>query len=686
MISAPPFREVSRRWEAWSKIGASEHALRGIRFGVQLPWTHLLHGPCRMSRPYPLLGAHQEFAQSEIQRWMDLGYIEEISRGEAMRGTCVSSCFVVEGPKLRLVIDYKVPNLHLDAPKFRMDQLQDLAPHLRRGDSLIKFDIKDAFYHLRYRQSDRKHLLFRLGNRFFSPLAMNCGLCPAPFLFTKFLRPFIQQLRKGGHRVISYIDDVAGAPRPSLLSSGRKVASAEDALQARVEATQLAERLGLSLHPIKQDFSGTQRLEILGIMVDSRKGTYTLSDTKLEKIRQSAMAVMRESARNKRLVSARHLRSFAGLCQSAILAVPGTRLYLRPIWDCLEDKLAGKVRLPHSTRPSLRFFGDLKNSAHLGRPIWSSPTDQRGKLHVDASLSGWGAVFQNRPARGLFSTTENQEYRNISDKETLALIKAIETFGPEAVALRLTHLDVHSDSAVTMYRTNSLFSATRQGVHLLKHLQRVLHRLGLTIWLWHIPSVFNLFADRMSRLRSAYDWDLTDDAEKWILRTGPVSQHHFAGPTSTLTSLDRQTCPAAWSQLSNPYSSPWAEDSVISPPPHRVQQAIDWALGLRPLRRLRFVVPSWAGQLWFQHLRTIAVDKGMLPYPTWTRPDGAISSWRGHMFTLTPTLSQDLEVYHSSHQPSHHLQLTTIGPSSASLPVSAKEPASPASQHAQAPL
>jgi hypothetical protein len=62
--------------------------------------------------------------------------------------------------KQRLVIDYMVVNECLEKSTFRMDQLSDLAPVLRREDYMFKADMQDAYYHLRLRKSDKPYLDF----------------------------------------------------------------------------------------------------------------------------------------------------------------------------------------------------------------------------------------------------------------------------------------------------------------------------------------------------------------------------------------------------------------------------------------------------------------------------------------------------------------------------------------------
>jgi Reverse transcriptase (RNA-dependent DNA polymerase) len=210
---------------------------------------------------------------------------EEITEADARRVGLVVSGFVVHGSEPRVVIDYTTQNEVLESRKFWMDTLADLAPQLRPGDSLIKADVQDAYYHLRLRRCDRDKLLFRTAGRFFRPLALNCGLSAAPWLFTNFLRPVVQELRRQGHRIIFYLDDLSGAPQTECVDTP---ASPADATRAGQEIQCLFAELGLKLQPTKTYCSGKHALELLAIVVDTRRQLHLLSPEKLRQISQSA--------------------------------------------------------------------------------------------------------------------------------------------------------------------------------------------------------------------------------------------------------------------------------------------------------------------------------------------------------------------------------------------------------------
>jgi hypothetical protein len=165
----PPFVAVGRAYQAWADIGASPWLVRQLRFGLQLPWNRKPRSS--RAREYNLSLADLAFARREVQRWVEVGYCREANGADIRalwRAGSVSTAFVtVSAMKQRLVIDYSLVNECLNERSFRMDQLSDLSPSLRREDCLFKADIKDAYCHLRLRDADKHKLLlaFRVGGK-----------------------------------------------------------------------------------------------------------------------------------------------------------------------------------------------------------------------------------------------------------------------------------------------------------------------------------------------------------------------------------------------------------------------------------------------------------------------------------------------------------------------------------------
>jgi hypothetical protein len=367
VMGSAPFARVAAHEEKWQQIGATPTLLRWIRYEVLLPWTGV---PRRgVLREYPLPPDDYRFASSEMDRWVREGFAEEISEAEARTIGLVVSGFVLHGAKRRVVVDYTTQNEVLGARKFKIETLADLAPQLRPGKAPFKADVQDAYYHLRLRRCDRDKLLFRIAGRWFRALALNCGLSPAPWLFTKFLRLVVQELRRQGHRVISYLDDLSGAPRTA---KGDTPVSHADAARAGREIRPLFGKLGLKLHPTKTDFQGKHALELPRIMVDTRRQLYLLFSSKLPKISQPARLRLK-AIRHKRRCGLCDIQRFCGLGNSVYLAVTDARLHLRALFDCASTATPSRrVMLYHQSLRDLAWWGELPTNVHVGRGIWDA--------------------------------------------------------------------------------------------------------------------------------------------------------------------------------------------------------------------------------------------------------------------------------------------------------------------------
>jgi hypothetical protein len=119
-------------------------------------------------------------ACGEVLRWTKAGYCHRATTAELSdikQGGRVSPALVITAArKSRLFIDYTVVNECLEDRTFRMDQLSDLAPSLRRDYCLFKAKIQDAYYHLRLRKEDQIYLAFSLAGVVYVPACLNYGL------------------------------------------------------------------------------------------------------------------------------------------------------------------------------------------------------------------------------------------------------------------------------------------------------------------------------------------------------------------------------------------------------------------------------------------------------------------------------------------------------------------------------
>jgi ribonuclease HI len=668
-MESSPFARVAAHAHKWQQIGASPTLIRMIKYGVLLPWTgQPRHG---IRREYPLLPEDYRFAFNEMDRWIAEGFAEEISEAEARKVGLVVSGFVVHGSKPRVVIDYTTQNEVLGSRKFRMDTLADLAPQLKPGDVLFKADVQDAYYHLRLRRCDRDKLLFRIAGRFFRPLALNCGLSAAPWLFTKFLRPVVQELRRQGHRLISYLDDLSGAPRTDCPDTPSTPADAE---RAGREIRRLFTELGLSLHPTKTDFSGKQALELLGIVVDTRRQLYLLSPEKLRKIASAARLFRQSCIRRKRRCSLRDLQRFCGLANSANLAVTDARLYLRALFNCSSAATSSRqVTLCHQSLRDLTWWSNLPTNIHVGRAIWD--VTPSATLVTDASMEGWGAVMHSHgkrevslqltptsttntsllqnlgasvPARGLFIPTDAEPV-SINQRELLAAILGLSTFLQVARSL---HVNLLSDSQVSLAVVRNWTSRSPRLMALLRILRRLCEENGISLGLQYIPSVLNIWADKLSRCRDSSDWAITPFALAQIQGhlSRPILSQVFARRDTVIPNVSNfyspngtgMHDPAGHSLPAFDGQTPWPSSmglTLVTPTPAQA------GLVLRHLLHApsdaAVVIPDWPAQPWHQPSLHAASTTIQLVGPVWHRarhternPYYEQSEWSGRLLVF----------------------------------------------------
>ena len=240
----------------------------------------------------------------------------------------------------------------------KFETLKSVRHLARPEDWMISFDLEDGYHAIGIHPKHQKYMTFSLNGQLYSCASLPFGWSGSPAVFCRVMKVLTQTLRSpdlvptargpntpepsGGllHmlkrrgvsspqqlRILPYMDDyLAFFP------------SREEALRGRRQIELTLEYLGLSRNPKKGDWEPTQRLNHLGLTVDTLRGVFMLPPAKEAKIKQMARGLKAQAFRNRRLLPARLIAQFTGLCQSVYLACPAARLYLRALHDCLRQK------------------------------------------------------------------------------------------------------------------------------------------------------------------------------------------------------------------------------------------------------------------------------------------------------------------------------------------------------------
>jgi len=156
--------------------------------------------------------------------------------------------------------------------------------------------------------------------------SLNFGARASPLVFTKHMRTLVKYLRRHAIGVVIYLDDLA------FVIEG----SQEAAHRARDFIDRTITKAGLHRHPTKGQFLLASQVlhDHLGFRVDIPANLLSIPERRCNKVRQLAIALMCNSARNRRLVDTKLLQQFCGVACSMTRAVPAARLHLRSLYDC----------------------------------------------------------------------------------------------------------------------------------------------------------------------------------------------------------------------------------------------------------------------------------------------------------------------------------------------------------------
>jgi hypothetical protein len=258
---------------AWRAIGASEMVLQIVGEGLRL--TLLAH-PVEDDRQFPFTAAQLEWMGVELCRLMAAQAVEWMGQGDLrpLGIFLISPVFLVpkHGPKLwRLVIDQRRLNLCLAALRCKFESLATLIRLAGRGWWAITFDLAQGYHHISIHSDSCPWFGFRIGQDWYRYRVLPFGLRWSPWVFTKVIRTMVKSWRVLGVLVFVFVDDFA------------VVASSPEALRQirdTIISPSLAE-LGWVRETSKGQWEPSQRVEVMGLLLDLQEGLVSIPEPKL---------------------------------------------------------------------------------------------------------------------------------------------------------------------------------------------------------------------------------------------------------------------------------------------------------------------------------------------------------------------------------------------------------------------
>ena len=360
----------------WRVLTKDQWVLQTVTEGYHIP---LLSAPKQEVIPHSphFSSENQTLLQEEIQTLLEKQAIEIVP---LQTMGFYSSMFMVskkDGGQ-RPVINLKRLNNHVRSEHFKMESLHTVKSLLQKGDWMTKVDLKDAFFMVPLAQQFRHLLLFKVNAESFQFLCLPFGLCTAPRVLTKVLKPAVELLRTLGIRLVIYMDDM-------LLT-----ASSVQLIQEHTYiALFLLENLGFVINNQKSILTPCQQIKFLGMTVNSQSMELKLPGEKIKKIRTEARHLLATPN-----APARSLAQLLGKLNATSPALQMAPLFCRSLQMCLRQTLSANSQDYQSTITlSPQEIEDLQWWEHHltswnGRSL-ISPASMI-VIDSDASLQGWG--------------------------------------------------------------------------------------------------------------------------------------------------------------------------------------------------------------------------------------------------------------------------------------------------------
>lgn len=405
--------------------------------------------------------------------------------------------------KIRLIHDLSYPsvgsvNAEIDPEQFSLHYatIDDAAAYCVEFDVpfLAKLDLKDAYKHVAVSPLDWHLLGFQWGEsegqpQFYFSKVLNFGLRSAPALFDIFASTLsLFMFREGvSARICRYVDDfLVVAPSRSVCQQN---------LDVMLNTCHLA---GFEVQPSKVTVPD-QRVEFLGIVIDTRSWELSISPERVEEINTllSSWQVRKSSSK-------RELLSLVGKLAFAAKVVRSGRAFLGRLISLAKKvkHLHGRVRISAAARKDLTWWAtclSAHNGVYMFRPDW----DDSNVVHIftDASNVGFGGVCQDswfaiEYSGSLGSLVE----QSINWRELHAATRALLTWGPP---LKGRLIRFHVDNSAACGMLSRLYTPVTELMEFIRAWAMAIEVNDLKVSVVYISTHDNTAADQLSRAKVA---------------------------------------------------------------------------------------------------------------------------------------------------------------------------------------
>ena len=531
----------------------------------------------------------------EIDAMLRKGAIQKV---RSQRDQFLSNLFLVEKKEggNRPVINLKNLNAYLPYLHFKMEGLHLLKVMLQEKDYMCKVDLKDAYFCIPLHQTARKYVRFQWKGNIYQFLCLCFGLGPAPRLFTKLLKIPIALMRRLNVRIIIYLDDM-------LLMCQ----SVEKMLLARDTLLFLLQHLGFVINQTKSQLTPVQKIEFLGMEINSLDMTLNLPQQKVNSLIKQCQ-VVKENPR----ITVWRLSSLIGTLSSTAQAVLPAQLQLR----YLQQQLIESLRLNRTyqsyitlNQTSLQEIEWWISNLHSTNGTSIVLPTAKIVIQTDASIKGWGAHCLGQSVGGQWTSQESSQHINLLELKAvhLALLIFSKIRDMSAVHLQMDNMTALS-YLVRMGGTHS-----KELTSIAKEIWDFLLKKQIKITAEYLPGVLNTQADIASRhFHDSSEWLLSPQVFQQICQVwGRPDMDLFASRLFHQVPAYMAWRPDPYSQATDALQQKWSHLSPYAFPPFSLVGRVVAKVRAEKVCMV-LITPAWQTQPWYGQLLQMSVQTPIL--------------------------------------------------------------------------
>ncbi|XP_037637109.1 uncharacterized protein LOC119494940 [Sebastes umbrosus] len=523
---------------------------------------------------------------------------------------------------IRPILDLRRLNTYIKVLPFRMLHTRHILESIEQGEWFTTIDLKDAYFHVPICRAHWQFLRFAFQGQAYEFKVLPFGLSLSPRVFTRVVAAALSPLQRAGLKILPYLDDwlVCASSREQVMQhTGRVLAHVQS--------------LGFRVNLKKSNLEPRQETVFLGLCLNSLMMKASLTPQRVARI----LTVLRIFRLGKRLQLV-HFQRLLGLISAAVLVIPLGLLRARPLQRWLNafnlhprrDRHV-KLRVTQSCQRALSPWRDHKLLTQ-GVPLGNLPS-RRTLVSTDASMTGWGAVWEGRMARGVWKPPWDTEHINVLELRAVHL--ALRAFLP---FIRGRHVLVKSDSSAAVYHVNH--QGGTKSLRCLKVAQRLLPwafpRLA-SLKAVYVPGVLNRAADLLSRSGPLPgEWRLHPEVVASLsTQFGMAQVDLFASKETAHCQLWFSLRPPGGPLGLDALSHEWPKGLLYAfPPLPLIPHVLDRIN--RGHYKVLLVAPRWPGRHWFPALLRLVHGR---PWPLPLRAD-LLSQAGGKIWYPKPAVMQ----------------------------------------------